>query len=430
MNVIFIDSNNKIGGIEVMFIEMAKYLVSKNYNVYFIVSEDNIYEKELENLRNVIFLKKKYNDPVEFMSNKQLKEEREFIQLQLNLSEEYYVISPYFQKLQYAMNAFEAQKGFKLVNLWPHPQHWARESTLLRSTEFTKNIKKTSKYFYQRNLLKVLEDKNAHYYGARVVPIFNNWYYSISLNPSEIETLPIQPAEEAPKSYNIVKEVKSLRVLWCGRFAYFKNEAIIEISKVLDSLSELYPDYIIEYGIVGFGSKKDTDYIKENINNKNISVEYLGEINPDDLMEVFKKYDIGIGMGLTVKKMAQVGLPAIVIDSFESGSNHYKNCNWLFDTSEGDAGDGYYYKIANEVIGNRQELSGVIANVLENPHLLELYSTKCLEYVNKYYTFEKQVQAILETAKNSTFYAGDFPVFRRSFILRKIYSTYKKVKSI
>lgn len=45
LNIIINDTNDNIGGIEVMFMEMANYLTSIGHNVYFIVNGSSIYEK-------------------------------------------------------------------------------------------------------------------------------------------------------------------------------------------------------------------------------------------------------------------------------------------------------------------------------------------------------------------------------------------------
>ena len=431
MNIIFNDSNNSIGGIEVMFIEMAKYLSTKSNNVYFIVDNSSVYEDELNHLNNIYFIKKKYVGNIELMSKRKINREREYVLSQLDLDQDYFVISPYFQKLQYAMAIFKPMKNFKLIHLWAHPQQWAKQIKLIPTNSFSNKIKRTKKYKYQKRLLMLLEEKRAHYYSARAITVFNNWYYNISLNPTTIETLPIQSTSESPKVYSKheFNNKKTIRILWCGRLTYFKNEAIIEIANVLNKLAELYPKYNIEYGIIGFGSEQDEKYIKENINSDKIKIDFLGKVRPNNLLNIFKEYDIGVAMGLTVKKMGQVGLPAIVIDSFEKERKHNKNSNWLFETAEGDAGDGYYYEVANKVIENRKELFDLLNEVFETPSLLNKYSIKCINYVAKHYSFEKQIQAVIDTCKNSTFYADDYPVYRRNFALRILYSFYKNIKS-
>jgi len=134
-------------------------------------------------------------------------------------------------------------------------------------------------------------------------------------------------------------------------------------------------------------------------------------------------------MGLTVKKMAQVGLSSIIIDSFDKLSNHERNANWLFDTSEGDAGCGYYFKIAGKEIKQRKKLDELIEEIINNKCLLIQYSERCKNFVEAYYSFEQQAKAIINTAINSTFVGLDYPIYRRNIIIRVIYSIYKKIKS-
>lgn len=51
-----------------------------------------------------------------------------------------------------------------------------------------------------------------------------------------------------------------------------------------------------------------------------------------------------------------MGLPSIVIDSFEPGVEQKENASWIFDTSEVDLGDGYYFRIAEKTNPSRKEL--------------------------------------------------------------------------
>ncbi|MCA1010722.1 glycosyltransferase [Halobacillus halophilus] len=425
MDIIFNDSNNNIGGIEIMFIEMAKAL-SVEHNVYFVVNENSIYEKELSKFDNIKFVKKRIQRNIEFISSNLIKKERESVLSQLNLSKQYYVISPYYNKLQYSLAIFN-KNNFKHINLWAHPENWARQSKLKSKKKFVKKISHGKKFYYQQKLLVLFEEKNAHFFGARAVPVFNSWYYSVPLNPNKINTLPIQPVQTSPKRL-INENVKEIKVVWCGRFDYFKNEAIIEISRVLSSLSNSFPEYDVKYGIIGFGSDYDKQYISENIEKNGIRVEFIGKVSPEKLPVMFKEYDVGIGMGLTVKKMAQVGLPSIVIDSFTNDSNHKKNSNWIFDTKEGDAGDGYYYKIAGSELIQRKELYSVLGEVFNRPEILQDYSVKSLNFVNKHYSFEDQMNIFLKKLEESSFNGGDFPFFRRNIFYRLIYKIYNFFK--
>ena len=48
MNFILNNSNNKIGGIEVLFLEIARFLSHKQHNIYFVISSFNNYTKNSE----------------------------------------------------------------------------------------------------------------------------------------------------------------------------------------------------------------------------------------------------------------------------------------------------------------------------------------------------------------------------------------------
>lgn len=434
LNIILNDSNTNIGGIEVLFLEIAKYLAGNGNRVYFLVGKNNsIYEKTFGQHTMISFIRKKKQKSVEFYSDKELLLEKEFIISQLSQDEEFSVISPYFQALQYAMAVFGDNKRFKLMHLWSHPQSWVNQLSIKKTKTFKKKKNKTTKYLYQKKLIEYLKDLEADYYGARVVPVFNSWFYEINLDPLSVETLPIEDVDTLKTKTHSLKSQNTISVLWCGRFAYFKNEAIIHIHKTLEELALNYPDKKFSYGIIGFGDEKNSHYIKNNIKPNRVKVKYLGKVDPKKLINIFHTYDIGVGMGLTVKKMGQVGLPSIVIDSFEPDVEHNKNANWLFETSEGDAGDGYYFRIAEKTIPNRKELFDLLNEIASDPAKLELYSNKCIHHVKENYSFDKQIQAILTTAQETKFYGKSYPIYRRNFFVRSIlnlgYYFYKKIKS-
>lgn len=431
MNFIFNNSNTSIGGIEVLFIEMAKYLSKNNHNVYFISNhKDDVYIRYLNHLNNIFFVNKKINKLVEYCSDNDITTEKENMLSKFKDDDNYYVMCPYYESLQYAIAIFGKDSRFKLIHLWAHPQSWCKELVIIKKNGFITKKIKNSKYYYQKKLLKYLGKNRADFYPSEVVTTFNNWYYEIDLNPDKFESFPIDNVNVCPKDSIVTQNEKNFNILWCGRFDYFKNEAIIHIHKVLEQVADRYPDYNISYSIIGFGSKKDTKYVKENIKSLNVEVEFIDRIEPSDLALNFKKYDIGIGMGLTVKKMAQVGLPSIVIDSFERRNNYSQNSNWLYDTIKGDAGDGYYCKMAERPIDSRKTLIDLLDDVFKNPQNLSVHSQKCLSYVNEYYSFEKQTKAIIDTAIESKFAGSSYPIYRKNRFLRFAYSIFEIFRNI
>lgn len=429
MNYVFIDSNKTIGGIEALFIELAKYLSKKN-NIYFIVHNNNsAYIKNLENIPSIKFVVRTVYKRVEYFSDNDIKIEKQSMLENFDNCEDYHVIVPYFDALQFAIAVFGDRNNFKLMHLWAHPQSWCTTLKLKNSDWFTKERIINSKYMYQKKLLEALRDNGGDFYSSRSVTVFNSWYYDIDINPQKVESLPIDSYNQI-ESWQYDNNKNSLSVLWVGRFDAWKNEAIIHIYRTLELLAEKNKGVKIKFDIVGYGKPQHDAYIRNNVFSKDVEVNFIGGVRLEELPKLFTKYDLGVAMGLTVKKMAQVGLPSIIIDSFERGQAYIKNANWLFDTSEGDAGDGYYFNIAGHELKQRKKLIELLEEVTINPCLLSQYSIRCKEFVDEHYSFERQSKAIIQTAVNSTFAGLNLPIYRRNFVIRIAYLGYKKIQSI
>jgi len=427
------DLHSDIGGAEIFLIEFAKYLQKNRYKVYFLIGNNDFYESRLKST-NIRFIHRSYIDRIELMNDKQIEKEKNRILKEISKDEDYIVVSLFFQTLHYAMAIFNGCSNIQLFYIWPHPEDWIKAVKIIGKRDFNLKIINNRKYYYQKELLSYLQKKNAMYYGSRIVPIYNSWYYGVDFNPTTVEALPIQSI--ADSDIVIHKKLDSLHfsVLWVGRFDYWKNEAIIHIFIVLERIALLYPNISFEFGIIGYGDDKNQNYIYKNISPINIDVKFIGKVDPESLVDYFYRYDVGIGMGLSVKKMAQAGLPSIIIDSFEKKVPHPNNSNWLFNTTEGDAGDGYYFKIAGKELSSRRPLIELFQEVVEAPRKIEIYSARCIEYVEKYYSAEKQFAKLIEQANASEFCGERYPIYRVNIIYRYLFLSvrfvYRKLKLI
>lgn len=429
---ILVDSNTTIGGVEVLFIEMALKLAEKN-NVYFLVKNNNsIYQTKLKEKKNVFFIESLQSIPVEYLSNIQLFKEKKHVLKQLDINVNYLVIAPYFKSFQYCMHIFGDNPNFKLVHLWAHHQNWINSKRVLTKNKIVKKkpVFKTDMYYYQKKLWNEMYKRNAHYYGGRIVVDMNNWYYSTNISVNEIPVLPIDIHQYREPDKMNLENKKSYKILWVGRFTFFKNKSIITISKTLETLSKKYEDVNFVFDIVGYGNKKDTKFVKNMVKSNQVAVNFLGTIDFSELSNLFSGYDIGIGMGLTVKKMAEAYLPAILIDSVDKTDIDKKMANWLIDTVEGDAGDGYYFSITNKKISYRKSLFTLLEEVIINPENLSVIAKKGREYVEEHYSLNNNIMNIIDIFEKSSFNGISYPIYRRNIFVRGFYKYGKIIKNM
>lgn len=432
MNIVFGDYAKSIGGVEVFIIDMIHFLCKNNHKVFFLTEtkSDNVYFNYLDiETPNLKFLNIRIPVNMGLYSKKQLALDREKIYEIIEICEPIYVISTYFNTFQFFMDIFIKHNSSKFLFIWPHPLDWIWTVPFIPKDNFITKKIKNRKYFYQRKLFELMSDNCAHYYSCRAVFDFNKWYYDLAVTPPDfIEALPIRADIQKLPQYQEERGNKKIKILWVGRFAFFKNDAIIHIFATLEKLAIQYPQYEIIFNIAGYGPENHTRYIKKNIRPQNITVNYLGGIHPDKLNTFFLQNHIGIAMGLTVKQMAQAGLPAILIDTLQKGYEDKKNCNWIFDTTEGDAGDGNYYDLMGRPLKYREYLEDLLNDVFKNLDKLQIYSIKSKAYVEKYYSFEIQSRNIIKAIENSTFTGRTYHVFRYNFLLRLLYKYYKALQ--
>jgi len=427
MQYIFIDSNKKIGGIEKLFIDMALYLNQMGEEVYFLVEyEDSIYYRYLGQLENVHFIIRNSNIAIKFLSNKEIKNEKQYILNKLDTSKNYVVIAAYFKTFQQALAFFGSEKNFKLIHYWAHPQSWALE--LFTKKNIITKRKENICYNYQRKLLQELDRRNADIRGSETGAIYNNWFYNLQIDRENVIPLPIKKLKIATKESNTPNiENNKKKILWCGRFTYFKNEAIIHIHKTLEKIAVEHKNLKLEYHIIGFGNSKNTTFVKKSIIPNKVKVIYHGMVNHEELIAYYLDCDIGIGMGTTIRQMALAGLPSIIIDSVNSENKQALKANWLYDSFVGDAGDNFYCEIAGHTLTYRTELKTLLDSIILDPEKLIKVGIECKNYVEKNHDEDLVMQKFINYVNNSTFNGVNYPLYRvnslerlRRNILRKI----------
>ena len=427
MNIIIETTGFNIGGMEVFFAGHVNYLLSHGHNVYFITKNisNDIYHTLIDFNDSNFHLIYRCSKELIWMDEKEAKRERDrvFSQLkEVDLKDTVAMVG-YYIDFEYVLNLFR-DNPVRMLMIWPHPLEWSNRLHLFFNRYHRIPKRLGAQFEVQKSLLKEMDDADASYYTSYAIKDYNQWYYGLKFKDRSIEGLPIQVDCGEPFKYQDRLSQKEFRVLWVGRFDFFKNDAIYYIYNCLKELSDSNPGIHFYFNIVGKGTEKYEKDIRGRLKDKNtdrLSVQFLGIVQPNQLTSVFSQNDIGIAMGVTVKQMGYTGLPAILIDSMSKNYNGGKCCNWVFDIATGDDGDGMYYQMANSPLEYRKELKELLSEVIKNPALLKEYSDKSVKYVTNHYMYERQNRVILERACASKFTGTNTPRFKHNYVMRQMW---------
>ena len=433
MDIVICVTGFNIGGMEVLFSGFIKYCFSKGHQVFFITKEidNDIYHTLVDFDDPKFHLVYRGSKDVVWMNEKEAKGERDSVLSKLSEldTDNAVAIVGFYTDLVYTMNLF-LEIPIRIMMVWPHPLDWSNRLYIFPD-KYHDRIKRHGKHFeFQKKLLQEMDRRNASYYTSYAIRNYNEWYYEVKLNDREIEGLPIQTDCGEPFTYNAKSKIDKLKVLWVGRFTYFKNDAIEYIFKTLDTLAQQYPEIEFVFNIVGKGDTESENDIKERVNeNKSsrVKVNYLGTILPNNLTSVFSENDVGVAMGVTVKQMGYTGLPAILIDSLSDTYHEENCCCWVSEIDTGDDGDGMYYRLSGKPLKNRRKLSDILKEVINEPDKLNGMSVACQEHIKKHYMYDRQNEIILQRAIDSSFTNESHLQYRHNILLRKMWSIWKKL---
>ena len=415
-----------IGGMEVLFANYAKFLVNHKYKVCFITQDTgkSIYEELLKDEKNIHFIK--VDMDILNMSDLERKKQREYGIRQIGELDWHntFAVCGYFPHVLLLGNILKG-KNIPITHIWAHPLEWVRYSYMNPLKYHYDRRKKTNVYEYQRRLLRDMDSKKGMYYTSYAIFHYNRWYFDLNLKERKIEGLPIQINSGQSFFYNYARNDYYFKILWVGRFDYFKNDAIVYILRTLEKIAE-ETKVKFSFNVVGKGRPQFEIDIKNRLKSNMVEVNLQGPVAPDHLNDVFAKNDVGIAMGVTVKQMGYAGLPAILIDSMNESYKEDKCCNWVFDIETGDDGDGMYYTTIGQQLKYRESLYNLLYRIVQNPQELNDISLKCKEAVVEHYSYERQYEIITERVLKSEFRSDDFKIYKYNLFRR----TLRKIKKI
>jgi len=423
-----------LGGAETLHSRIVNYLAASKCKLYMIASERDYAYNQIpkELLGNIIripvdgkYLSTKNN------SLKEKKEIQELVKTYLSLNDTILLAyAPYFNNLQITMMIFESFQHARLFTSFLHPESWPRAIFSWPSVygKSIRPLRKNSLYYYQRELLKKLDTGSANWFMNDVTKKYHEFYYDVELPNSRVIPLPFDIPEIDPVVLNRSRKNSDiLKVVWLGRFEYFKNPSIKKAYEALDRLTEKHKDLKVEFDLIGYGSEKyEKDIRKEVKTSGRLQVKYLGKIFPDRLPEVIAQYDVGVAMGTSALHIGVMGIPTIYVDA--SDENHYKEIKgcWLHREPIG-LGSGVYGDIAGFRIDGREDMRILFEEMIAAPNLLEDYGVKDRNYVIENYDENKIMPQIIDAWTSSTFSPGDMEVYRYPPLKRFIRRTARKI---
>lgn len=422
---VVIDSSSNVGGIETLIVRVVSYLLKNGLSVSLLFLNSNSYvNRVLTESKGVTRTHFSIPYGLPYLSVN----EGKGISERLNncfSAESTLVLSSNLSHLQLILHL--NRSDVTVLNGFFHTESWVNELFVMHEKILPR--KRNSLWSYQRALLADLDYGAANWFMSDVVKKYHEFYYDVELSNSRVIPLPFDiPEIDAVGFDNARKKRDMLKVLWLGRFEYFKNPSIKKTYEALEQLIEKHKDLKLEFDLIGYGSEKYEKDIRKVVKTSGrLQVKYLGKIFPDKLPEVITQYDVGVAMGTSALHIGGMRIPSILVDaSDEKHINQIKGC-WLHEAPVGFLGEGVYADICGYTVEARRGLLTFFEELLDLGTRSETIGNKCYEYTLENYDENKIMPQIIDAWTSSTFSPGDMEVFRHSPLKRFIRRTAKKI---
>lgn len=240
-------------------------------------------------------------------------------------------------------------------------------------------------------MLCKLDSGHAIWYPNDIYRKYNADYFSVPLLNQSSATVPIEFTLRRI-SYEIPTPKKTLKVVWLGRFDFFKNESILCFIENLNLLLEEEGEVNICFDLIGYGvdvyEKEVETYIS--LAHERLAIRILGWMNETEIHTKveYEQYDFGVAMGSSAYHLAMIGLPVIALDSCVKGYRRLVKAIWLDEASdEFDEGSSLYLTLIGEVMHPRQCIKTLLLDVFR-PGFLSDKAKRCSDYVDKWHNID------------------------------------------
>ncbi|MEB8287270.1 hypothetical protein OKT24_16065 [Aeromonas veronii] len=395
MNTVIFDLNRSLGGAETFNYRFIDYLVELGDSVAVIGYEDSVIFKLLS--AKGVYVTKYIIPEIDgiFVSIRNQSCLSEIGQEIINdfSGEDIYVLASFFDVLQIAMYVFNGDKRVHILTGMLHPEAWSLwepEIGLNASRSFKpKRIDRL--WHYKRELLSKLDHGKAIWYPNDIFRKYNENYFSLCLHHQALATVPVEPAAHEI-NYQVTTPASLLKVLWLGRFDFFKNESILKFIDDLSRLLEINKGMTICFDLIGYGTDIYENELKlygEQVNDR-LKIRFLGKRSEVEIYDIIdnEKYHFAVAMGSSAYHLAMIGLPVLAIDSSVKGLRRLVKGVWLDEaTDEFDEGSSLYLMMIGEEPLQRRDIIELLSEVFADG-FLKKKSVSCSEYVKRYHNID------------------------------------------
>lgn len=341
------------------------------------------------------------------------------------------VFAPDYNRLQLSLAMFGSESMDKRIvaGFW-HPESWP--SALCNDPAEDRGIVgkvKTSHWLYQRRLLETLNRKSSLWFMNEISRLYNEWFYEIELDHSTVVPLPFSLIGSQPFYKRISASQRSLRVIWFGRFDYFKNPAIISVFKSLSGFSK---EIDINIDLVGYGSEGCTNSLRKEIESFSVKACFLGSASLERLKAIINNYDLGVAMGYSAVTLASLGMPTVIVDGGKI-ENSSPETGCLFNESyDGYLGEGIYYDVLAVKKNGRRPLKSIFEDFIQSTlSQREAIGKSAAEVANRVFDLNTNTEQIFKRFSESISFRGeDVSAFRQTGRSRMLFYTEKTVQKL
>ncbi|MDA9002593.1 glycosyltransferase [Flavobacteriaceae bacterium] len=402
MKITFFFPDKKIGGVSILFANLANY-ISLNFDyieIFIIDYEGGALWKNIKSdlVKKIPFIDGKDCFPTQDSYLVMQSIVLNTIKSELKISQDQKILFWHLHPYNYQINnLFKINFIDKIINKF----------RLLEKKKIKESIQIIDKF----NGLIFMD-------GSNFEKTINSYHLKIKEN-----YLPITNFKQNLSSVKInLENTNEINLSFIGRLTAFKYYPLIKLLKTINKfVLKNIASPKINFFIIGTGEYENS-LIKE-IKKLNFQVNLLGEINYSDLSNIFFIHNININfsMGTAALDSSCLGIPTVVLDYSYVEIDGYPNYKWIYNEKK--------YSLAKELnkskltVNNEFSFNKLIEEFIDS---YEKISKKTLDYYNHNYGINSVSNLLIKSLEKDHLIFNKIEKYSKKSLLRKTYEKHKK----